>query len=177
MKRVAMILALGCVVCMSVGCISRGIKEGVGAVSGGKGRAQIVQTPASLAEYTNIEVGTFTNSFGGVTPGGFMGQIPGQVAKEIGNKKLPLTGTGKTLTITGDIIYYETAPASGQIFGPLEEAIANVRLVDKASGKTFGTACCVGRSTSTTSQGTGTKAQGLGKAIAAWISEKYPKTE
>ena len=71
MKRVAMMVALGCVVCTSVGCIGRGIKEGLGAVQGGKGKAQIVQAaPGSLAAYTKIEVGTLTHSFGAVTPGG-----------------------------------------------------------------------------------------------------------
>jgi len=176
MKRTAIVLASVSIVFMAGGCVSRLAKEGLGAVQGGKGRAQETLAPTTpLGMYGNIEVGQFTNSFGGPTPGGFLGALPGQITAALRDKELPVGGSGKTLQVRGDVIYYETAPATGQIFGPLEEAIANVQLVDKASGKVVAHACCVGRSTSTSSQGTGSKAAGLGKAIAGWIAKHSPK--
>jgi hypothetical protein len=178
MKRTAIVLALVGIVFLSGGCVSRAFKEVTGGVQQGKGRAFEAQAPSTpLGMYANIEVGTFSNSFGGVTPGDFMGLLPAQITEQLRDKKLPVGGTGKTLVITGDVIYYETAPKTGQLFGPLEEAIANVRLVDKSTGKVVGRACCIGRTNSTSSQGPASKANGLAKAIAGWIAKHSPKKE
>ena len=175
MKRTAIVLALVGIVFLAGGC-TRGIKEVFGVVKGGKGVCSQVQAPAQpLGMYRNIEVGRFTVSFGAPMPGSLLAKLPGQITAKLRDRGLPLGGAGKTLLIQGDVIYYETAAVSGQLFGPMEEAIANVVLVDKASSKVIAKATCVGRSNSTTSQGVDTKAEGLAEAIADWIAKHSPK--
>ena len=79
------------------------------------------------------------------------------------------------LLVRGTIIYYESAHGlAEQLFGPLEEAVADVELVDKASGNVIAKAACVGRSTASVSQGVETKAEGLAKGITKWIDRFRP---
>ena len=47
--------------------------------------------------------------------------------------------------------------------------------MDKTSSKVVAKSVVVGRSTSTTSQGVGTKAEGLAEGIAKWIAKHSPK--
>jgi len=175
MRRTAIVLTLVAAGLLAGGC-TRGIKEGIGLATGGKGRTTEIMRPTTpLGMYPNVEVGRFSNSFGGVTPGGFSSALPGKILEHLRGKGLSVGGSGKTLVINGDVIYYETAAASGHLFGPLEEVLANVQLVDKATGKVIGKATCVGRSTTSGTKGPGSKADGLAKAIAEWIAGHSPK--
>ena len=63
----------------------------------------------------------------------------------------------------------------GQAFGPLEEAVVEIKLIDKATAKEIGSATCVGRSTETVNLGLEKKAQGIAKAVVDWIQSKRPK--
>jgi prophage DNA circulation protein len=63
-----------------------------------------------------------------------------------------------------------------QVFGPFEEVVARVELVDKASGTVLGVANCIGRSNTSVNKGVNKKAEGLSKAIAIWIGRSYPKS-
>ena len=71
MNRSRMMLLMCCALLpLTTGCISRAIKEGVGAARGAK--AAYSQTVAvrrgSLAKYTNYTVGPVTDGFGRVRP-------------------------------------------------------------------------------------------------------------
>ena len=174
MKKLLLVSLAVCAM-TSTGCLSRGIKEGIGAVRGGKGSySELVSPTRDLRSFDSIAVGTFTSDYAQI-PAGMTSLIRPRLETELTSKGQPVGASGsKTLEIRGRIMYYETASLMGQAFGPLEEAVAIVELVDRSSGQMIGKAACVGRTTSSTSMGAGTKAEGLSRAIAEWIDKYRP---
>ncbi|RKY24410.1 MAG: hypothetical protein DRP83_07750 [Planctomycetota bacterium] len=176
MNRTKLVVLLASVSLLAGGCVGRAIKEGVGTVTGAKGVYKEVRSPGSLVAYQNFEVGAFTDTFGR-TPGSLLRKIPAETRIRLAEAKLGVGGGGKALLIRGEVIYFEKAGAMGQAFGPLEEAVCEVQLVDKATGEVIGNATCVGRSTATVNQGLDKKAQGLAKAIVDWIKSNRPEED
>ncbi len=177
MRRTVTFAALACAMVLASGC-TRGIKEGLGLFQGGKGSFQELRMPSTpLTSYDSIEVGRFTSGFA-PAPSTLADLVGPRLTEELRKKGQPVGGSGsKTLVVRGTVTYYESASSSGHIFGPLEEAIADVELVDKAGGQVVARASCVGRSTASTSTGVNTKAEGLAEAVANWIAKYRPKKE
>ncbi|MDY6913171.1 MAG: hypothetical protein SVT52_01750 [Planctomycetota bacterium] len=175
MKRTTMIAALVSVALLFGGC-SRLAKEGIGVASGAKGVYAEIQAPSRpLGMYHNIQPGQIEDSFGGRTPPGLLSALPGKITEQLHNEGLPTGTSGKTLVITGKVIYYEAAGITGEVFGPFEEAVAEIQLVDKDTGRVVSVANCVGRSTTSLNRGVDKKAEGLAKGIVKWISKHYPE--
>jgi len=164
---------------MSVGCTSRIIKEAAGAGLGASGITQVVSpAPASLDDYGTIRIEPFTDETGLAAPSSLNDLLASKFKATLAKKGIPTATTGaKTLTVRGQYIYYETASkATSQVFGPFEEVIARVQLLD--GDRVIGKAVCVGRSKTTTTQGIGRKAEGLAKAIIdKWIAASYTLPE
>lgn len=162
------------------GCLSRGIKEGLGIATGGKGVSIVLQpVPAGayaspLGAYERFELGKISDAMG-KTPLEFFRLLPVELDKQLADKRIPNLTSGKTLVIEGEILHYESSGLSGQIFGPLEEVVARIRLVDKDSGRTLGKANCVGRTKESVNVGVPSKAEGMAKAIVGWIDKLYPE--
>lgn len=159
----------------SGGC-QRGINEGVELVADGSGQHFSIEAPtAPLMDYDNIEVETFEVDFPR-TPETLPNLLRPLLVEELRDRGLPAHSAGpRVLLIRGRIIYYEAATgAMKQVWGPLEEAVAIVELVDKSSGDTVARAGCVGRTTSSAGMGPATKADGLAEAIAGWIGKYRP---
>ena len=163
------------------GCLSTAIKEGAGVALGAKGTYLIIQ-PLSpdkearpLGEYTRFELGPITDGIGGRTPSDFLSYLPKAFEDEMKDTGLPDDPSGKTLVIRGTITHYETSGMLGLAMGPMEEVIVRTELVDKASGQVLGVANCIGRTTEGVNMGVRKKAQGLAKAFAKWIEDRYPK--
>jgi len=155
----------------SSGCISRMIKEGVGTATGAKGGYQELDNPGRLVG-CNFEVGNFENVNKKIIPGELMRELPDAIQKQMIEDNIPTSGApGKTVVINGRIIYFEKAGMFGELFGPLEEVVAEVTLLDKDLGKVLGQAMCIGRSQETVNKGTKEKAQGLAKGICDWIAK------
>lgn len=180
MKRLAVCLSLLAALAMTTGCMGRMIKEGAGAALGAKGFA-VVSKPVpggedakSLGVYTYFVVEQFGDAS---PPPGVPAEVKTLLAQHVAerliDKKIPNQPGGKTLTIRGTYIYYEAANnTTDQLFGPFEEVIARVQLMD---GNTMvGEATCVGRTTESINKGTSKKSQGLAKAIVDWIDKNYP---
>ena len=163
------------------GCISRGIKEGIGVVRGGRGVYAPIQPLRAtggvkpLAAYTRFELGRIGDNFGGKAPKRLGELLPAKFREQLAKRKLPNTSRGKTLVIRGEILHYEQEGMVGLAFGDFEEVIARLEMVDKSSGKVLGTANCIGRSKESINRGVDSKAEGLAKAIADWIAANYPK--
>lgn len=162
------------------GCVSRAIKEGVGVATGAKG--SFSESPAMgpagaklLSGYRSFQVGRIEDGFKGRTPKQLMELLPMEIRNHLLKEKLPIRGGGRALEIHVNILYYEAAGSMGQVFGPLEEVVAEVQLVDKSTRKVVGNAICVGRSDATATQGVDQKAQGLAKGIVSWIRSRYPE--
>lgn len=161
---------------MTTGCLGRAVKETFGVYSGPKGIVSVIQpVRGTLGDYNNFEIASFDDRSAGQLPQQLMTLLPGDFARGLAEEGVPNSG-GKTLLIRGQIVYYEDSErVLDQVFGPFEEVVARVELVDKSSGAVLGTANCVGRSDTSVNKGADKKAEGLGKAIASWISRNYPK--
>ncbi|MBN1556460.1 MAG: hypothetical protein JXA11_17095 [Phycisphaerae bacterium] len=175
------VLSAAAVLCSS-GCMSRAIKEGVGVATGAKGSfaespSMGAQGARPLAGYRDFQVGRVEDDFKGRTPRELLRNLPRDIRETLTKEKLPSGKGGRTCVINVTIRYYEHAGSMGQVFGPLEEVVAEVQLVDKADDRVVGTAMCVGRSTTTANQGVEKKSQGLAKGIVNWIKSRYPETK
>jgi hypothetical protein len=161
------------------GCLGRAISEGVGTVEGAKGNYTQV-APLSyaggtkpLAAYTRFELGYIKDNFGGRVPTDLLAMLPFKFQAELARLRLPDEPGGRTLLVRGAIWHYEETGLFGNVFGPLEETIARIELVDKATGKVLGTANCIGRTRETVNLGVEKKAEGLALAIAKYIADNY----
>lgn len=160
------------------GCMSRAFKEAT--EFGGKGSySEISPLPGGpgstpLGAYTMFELEQLADDSGGHTPQEMFAALPDAFAEAISEKGLPHT-SGKTLLVRGTVIYYESANLVGQAFGPLEEVVARVQLVDEATGRVLGEANVVGRTKTTRNQSPRQKAVGLARGIVKWIDENFPE--
>jgi len=179
MSKSVWMVALLLAATATAGCTTAA-KEGLGVVRGASGVYAPIQpaAPAAdahpLAEYTNFELGTFTDDFGGKVPTDLMMYARAEFSKQLAGKKLPDNPGGKTLVIRGRILHYESADTLGMAIGPLEEVIARAEMVDKETGNVLGVANVVGRTTVRVNLGVEKKGQGLAKAIVEWIDSLYP---
>ena len=180
-RHIALLCLLLATVSVSTGC-STIAKETVGLVRGASGsmvaRDPVSEDPAArpLGEYTQFELGPFTDDFG-KTPASLFTHLETKFAEQLADSRLANRSGGKTLVARGTVIHYESEDLIGMAISPVEEVVARVELVDGASGQVLGTANCVGRGTTRTTLGVEQKAAGLSKAILSWIEKRYPKPE
>ncbi len=182
MRKVTCFVVLVAVtVLLATGC-SRVAKEAVGTVRGAKGIYAPIRPVAAaksarpLGQYTRFELGRLEDDFGGKVPPSLFGHLPGKFAEQLRKAKLPNNPGGKTLLIRGRILHYEDAGMVGMVVGPLEEVVARIELVDKATGRVIGVGNCIGRTKTATNKGVAKKAEGLAKAIVSWLKARYPKS-
>jgi len=178
-KNVILLLVVTVALLFANGCTSRIIGEALGHVHGSYRPVKpLAAAPEAktLGEYTMFKLGRFVDDTGGHLPDGFGAQLKLAFDEQIAAKELP-NYAGKALIIKGRVLYYEKAGMFGQIFGPLEEVVARIELIDEASGESLGTANVVGRTKATRVQGPETKAKGLAKGIVKWLSDHYPETD
>jgi len=163
------------------GCASTVLKEGAGVALGATGLYVPIKPLSELkdarplGDYKCFELGEIKDDVGGRVPAEVMERLGEQFVKQLGAKKLPNDLAGKTLLVRGVIIHYEDRDMLAFSLGPLEEIVARIELVDKAGGRVLGVANCVGRTETRTTLGPARKAEGLAKAIVAWIAANYPK--
>ncbi|MGC9453787.1 MAG: hypothetical protein ACP5HU_02890 [Phycisphaerae bacterium] len=179
MKRNIALMLLVTAVAAAAGC-SRAIKEGVGVARGAKGFYAPIDPVAPtdeerpLGEYSRFEIGEFRDDFAGKTPRELFRLLPAEFEKQLVERELPNESGGKTLIARGRVLHYEDSSLLANAISPLEQVIARVELVDADSGRVIGTANCVGRTQESLNSGVQKKAEGLAKAIAEWIADRYP---
>ena len=173
------ILAIGMML-TTTGC-GRALGEAYEVVTGPKGVVKEVtslgpKNARPLGLYENFEVGTFVDDFGGQVPPELLRDIGAATIQALAKRRLPAgKATGKTGVINGRVFYYEDASVAGHIFGPFEEALAAVQLVDKETGQVVAESICIGRTTKSARKGVNNKTQGMADAISKWIDRRYPK--
>lgn len=181
-KQIATVTVLVTAAMLCGGC-SRLIGEGAEATLGAKGNYIALQPPgwdrlqAPLTEYSKFELATLEDSFGGLVPPELLRVLPGKFKQQLFDAKLPVKPGGKTLLIRGKISHYEKSGLFGNVFGPHEEVVARMQLVDKKTGKVIAVSNCVGRTSKSVGLGPAKKAEGLAKAIVKWLASGYPKPE
>jgi hypothetical protein len=170
-------LSVAALLLMGAGC-QRGITEGVEVFRGGAGEYEALATPSTdLNEFDSIEVEEFEVDYD-PTPSTLPGMLKPRLIQDLEDKDQPVGKKGdRTLVVRGRIIYYESSKRVDHVWGPLEEAVALVELVDKSRGKVIARAGCVGRSNASASTGVESKADGLAEAISSWIEKHRPTGE
>jgi hypothetical protein len=165
----------------SQGCLGRLLGEGAEGTLGPKG-AYFEEKPVAankdtkpLSAYGQFELGEVSNVYGKNVPSEFMAEFPTQFAERLKGSDLAKGAGEKTLVFNVQIIHYETADMEDNVFGPLEEVIARVELVDKESGTVIASGNAVGRTGKTVGLGTKTKAEGLAKALVKWAEDYHEK--
>ena len=184
MKKVVgkIILAVAVSVVCS-GCLGRMVGEGAEKTLGPKGAYWEEKSLAyskrdkALASYTNFVLGQVKNGYGHNVPEDFFTVFPDEFEKALEKSKLPNVESGKTLVVNVTVIHYETADETDNVLGPLEQVVAKVQLMDKATNKVLAYGNVVGRTGKTVGLGVEWKARGLAKGIVKWICDYYPKKE
>ncbi len=176
-KTLAVLFAIIGLVALS-GC-STAIGEGVGLVKGPDGTFVTVRAATStssffLSDYTQFELGNFSDDTGRNVPMSFMGHLQSVFPRVVADRDLP-NYAGKTLVLRGTILHYEGEGLVGKIIGPIEQVIVRAEMVDKESGQVLTTANVVGRTTSRINLGVDKKALGLARGLVAWIQKYRPE--
>ncbi len=160
----------------SGGCLSRAIKEGAGLALGAKGVYAQMEAPTTpLQNYDGIVPGTMKDDFGGKVPRQLMRTFPGILNAQLAEEGVPTRGSGNVLDVLVRVVYYEQAGMTGHVFGPFEEVVAEVFLVERSSNRRIGRAYCIGRSTESVNKGVEKKTEGLAKGVVKWILKNYPE--
>lgn len=154
----------------NVGCMSRAIREGAGAVRGASGRVVALRQPASLAHYKGLRVESITVAPGLDAPGN-VSSLVSQAFLEA-SQELTLSSAGSpALLVQGEIIHYETGGTVSVAIGPLQEIIVRTQLSDAETHEVLGSANLVGRAKSLTASGEKNLAEGAGKALKKWLKK------
>jgi hypothetical protein len=180
MTRALTVIGLAGLAMLSQGCM-RMATESMEATMGAKG-TYYQGTPLgpdkdhmALQEYKRFELGEVKNSAGKFLPPEFLVYFPRQFNKVMGKSHLPADPSGKTLLIRVNVIHYEKANTVDNVFGPFEEVVARVELVDKDSSRVLGEGAVIGRTTQSAGLGPEAKAEGLARGLVKWLSDYYPK--
>ena len=165
----------------SQGCMERLVGEGVEATMGPKA-AYFEEKPVAaqkdhkgLEAFKRFELGEVKNMTGKLMPPEFPSHLAAQFKAQLAESDLPKEPSGKTLVFQVSIIHYEAASMVSNAFGPFEEVVARVELVNKDDGQAVGQGVAISRSEKSVNLGSEKKAQGLAKALIKWASDYYPK--
>ncbi len=171
MRRFRLALVVGLLLGVAnVGCMSRAIREGAGAVTGASGRVVALRQPANLAHYKGLRVESITVAPGLDAPGN-VGSLVSQAFLEA-SQELTLSSAGSpALLVQGEIIHYETGGTASAAIGPLQEIIVRTQLSDAETHDVLGSANLVGRAKSLTASGEKNLAEGAGKALKKWLKK------
>lgn len=171
MNRKSIFVVVALFICTAnVGCVSRAIREGAGAVRGASGKVVELQAPSSLAHYRGLTIESITVAEGLGVPSDIVALVRQGYADAA--KDLVLTpGGSPALSVSGEIIHYETGGTVSKAIGPLQEVIVRTQLIDAGSKQFLGEANLVGRSKALTSGGAHNLAEGAGKALAKWLKD------
>ena len=168
------------------GC-SRGIKEGLYAVTGAGGKATLIQgrqddLATFAARFGGISIEPFSSDVGDACPSEFLTALPAAIQKELQYRSRSLTEklkgvdeaeagpffTGpadQTLVLRGRVIQYDTGSIEDKALSPLDEAICRVQFIDAATGTTLAEANLTGRVKSSVRTGPQELANGVAKAV------------
>ncbi len=182
MRKMTVVALLAAAMLTSTGCVSRAIKEGIGTARGAKGFSAPVTGTANIApgglagQYTTVVLEDFTEGPATQTPSILNGLVRGALSEQLAKTALPqmeATAGNMALIIRGKYLYYEKSGVAGQLFGPFEEVIVRVHLIDAKTGKTITVANCIGRTTTSVNKGIEGKAEGLAKGIVDLLNKSF----
>ena len=168
MRLAVLVSATAALATFNLGCVGRMIGEGVGVVTGASGKVVHLQGPGSLEKYKGLQVESITVSPGLKAPSGLSSMVRTELLKTAAKKGLAPTST-PCLSLTGEIINYESADAVDTAIGPLEELMIRAKLTDAGTKEVLAEANLVARAKSTTAGGEKNLSEATGKALSKWL--------
>jgi hypothetical protein len=165
MTLAALAMAVAC-----TGCMGRVVREGMGVATGASGKVVNNGLLPDLTQYRGMQVERVT-----VAPDLRLPmEMPEMVRTDLTAAAIArgLAPAGQpALTLSGEIIHYETAGMVDSAIGPLAEVIVRAKLVDAQTGKVVAHANLVGRSKATMSSSPENLSDAVGKALDKWLKE------
>ncbi len=169
-RTVTMMLAVLALSILCTGCTSRLIGEGMGAARGASGKLVTVAMAPDLSPYKGIRVERISVAPDLAVPADMPGLIQTDMTAVAAGRGLTPEGQ-PALTLSGEIVHYETAGTVDTAIGPLAEVIVRAKLVNAQSGSVVALANLVGRSKATMSSSPKDLSAGVGKALDKWLKE------
>jgi hypothetical protein len=158
-------LSIGC-----TGCMSRMIKEGMGAATGASGKVVGSDGIPDLTRYKALRIEPITTATGLQVPAQMASLLQADLAATASNRRLATEGE-PVLRLSGQIVHYETGGAADTAIGPLEEVILRTTLTDAQTGQVLAQANLIGRSKATSSSGPKNLSEGVAKALDRWLKD------
>ena len=168
-RTVIVTLAAVAMSTLSFGCMGRLISEGVGQARGASGKVVEIGMTPDLTKYKGLRIEPITVAPGLQAPSDMPALIGSDLASAAAERGLMPEGQ-PGLTLSGQIVHYESSSTVDTAIGPLEEAVLRTKLTD-ASGTVVAEAQLVGRSKATSSSGAKNLSEGVGKALDKWLKD------
>jgi len=146
---------------------------------------QAIVPQGLLGKYKSVEVCPFTEQIPHLAPSKIVTAVAPELAAELEDSNLFLVVTtipnqppAGTLTIRGEIVYYDPGEVNERVLGMSGESelIGRVSLIDKESGDVVGMCDARGIVKTTFNEGN-TVSLGLAKGVAKWIFLNHPSAE
>jgi hypothetical protein len=153
-----------------MGCASRLIGEGMGAVTGASGKVVNMSAPGRLATYKGLRIETIKMVPGLKAPRELQTLLLEEFTKAAAKAGLTPSGT-PGLVLAAEVVNYESASAADTAIGPLEEIIIRAQLTDSQSKEVLASANLIGRAKSVTAGGPKHLSEGAAKALSKWLKE------
>jgi hypothetical protein len=171
MTRVGVgVASLALLVVAGSGCWGRLFSEGVGVVTGARGKVVVARKPGDLTRYRGLRLTPVTVAPELEAPAAVPGLIREALFDAAHKSGLTPTGT-PALVLTAEVIHYESGGIVDTAIGPLDEVIVRARLNDAQSNAVVAEANLLGRSKATTSSGAENLSKGIGKAFRSWLKD------
>lgn len=138
-----------------------------------------------LGKYKSVEVCPFTEQIPHLAPSNIVTAVAPELASELEDSNLFLVVTtipnqppAGTLTIRGEIVYYDPGEVNERVLGMSGESelIGRITLIDKQSGDVVGMCDARGIVKTTFNEGD-TVSVGLAKGAAKWIIRNHPMSK
>ncbi len=167
MRKELTAVALACTLStLAFGC-SRMFKEGMG-TQGASGKVSDPQTSLALSNYKGMTINELTIANGVTVPSGMSSMIRNDmlaIADKRGLERLGNPG----LTLSGEIVHYETDNKLDAVVSPFQEVIVRTRLTDSRSGDIVQETNLTGRAKASSSSGDKSLSAAVGKALNTWL--------
>lgn len=165
-RRVTVTLAAALSI-LSFGCMGRLISEGMGGATGAAGKVVEIGMTPDLTKYKGLRIEAITVAPGLQAPSEMPAMIGSDLAAAAQKRGL-ITEGQPGITLSGQVVHYESSSTVDTAIGPLEEAVLRAKLTD-ASGTVVAEAQLVGRSKATSSSGAKNVSEGVAKAFDKWL--------
>ncbi|MBI5764742.1 MAG: hypothetical protein HZA51_14595 [Planctomycetes bacterium] len=167
MRKKLTAMALACTLStLAFGC-SRMFKEGMGS-KGASGRVSDPHSSLALSNYKGMTINELTIANGVDVPSGMSSMIRNDMLAIADRRGLDRNGH-PGLTLSGEIVHYESDSKLDAVVSPFQEVIVRTRLTDTQSGDVVQETNLTGRAKASSSSGDKSLSAAVAKALNTWL--------